>query len=475
VQRALLAEQDVWGNALIRSRAGPTYEGVRRYLTPLLLAGHVAADKGKLLTDSGVYYLPFGQPFGARGADSAALHVADGSQIVSERVDGRKLSVDVGVHGRERYGSCLARLASPSLYSGYLPILESRYTDAAGVRYDQESFAARVPQNHSLVSFVRLTVDTRPAAITGVQLRFTPSVAHLAAAGNRLVRGRSTYLFFGAGGRFDGSSVLYGAGGAKPRTVYLAWLNHPSPSAPFTLDQTSYERARRSSIDYWSRRLSEGATFVVPDKRVLDAERNLLIQNLELTWRYSLGNDYEEFEFPESVDGAEVMGAYGFQDLERAVLRTSLRKKLALYPNWEMGEKLLGSALHYRLFGDRSYIAEATPALDGYTANLGRQIAASRRGILHKEPYASDLPDSVYGLDSQAVVWQGLRAMAQVWSDTGHRSLTQRARSLAARLGAGLRASVRASARKLPDGSLFIPVKLLDDERPYGALTASRS
>jgi len=475
VDRALSAKRDVWGNALLRSAGGPTYEGVRRYLKPLLLAGHAAGNKGKLLTDSGVYYLAFGQPLGAQGAGSVALHVADGSQIVSERVDGPRLSVGVGKGGRERYGSCRSRMAPPRLSAGYLPMLETRYRDSAGVRYEQESFVARVPQTHSLVSFVRLTVDAQPATATGVQVRFTPSVAALALAQNRLVHGKDTYLFFGAGGHFDGSSVVYSTEGSTPRSLYVAWLDHPSPSAPFTLDQTSYERARRSSIDYWSRRLSQGTTFVVPDKRVLDAERNLLIQNLEMTWRYSLGNDYEEFEFPESIDGAEVMGAYGFQDVERAILRTSLRKKLALYPNWEMGEKLLGSALYYRLFGDGSYIAEATPALGGYTANLGRQIAASRRGILHKERYASDLPDSVYGLDSQAVVWQGLRAMAQVWRDTRHRALAQRARSLAARLGAGLRAGVRASARKLPDGSLFIPVKLLDDERPYGALTASRS
>jgi hypothetical protein len=35
-----------------------------------------------------------------------------------------------------------------------------------------------------------------------------------------------------------------------------------------------------------------------------------LVQNLELTWRYSVGNAYGEFSFPESVDGAEVMAEY---------------------------------------------------------------------------------------------------------------------------------------------------------------------
>ena len=34
----------------------------------------------------------------------------------------------------------------------------------------------------------------------------------------------------------------------------------------------------------------------------MDAQRALLIQNLGLTWRYSIGNPYEQFSFPEGVD-----------------------------------------------------------------------------------------------------------------------------------------------------------------------------
>ena len=55
----------------------------------------------------------------ARGAGRAALHVADGSQILSRRVGGRALTVGVGARRRERYGSCLSRLAPPRLADGY--------------------------------------------------------------------------------------------------------------------------------------------------------------------------------------------------------------------------------------------------------------------------------------------------------------------------------------------------------------------
>jgi len=471
VAHALRAGRDLWGEELLAAPDGPTYDAARAYLKPLLLA---KAPQRRPLTDSGVYYLPFAQPAGAEDADSVALHVADGSQILSQRIGGRALAVGVGAAGRERYGSCLARLGIPSLARGYLPILDTRYVDASGVRYEQQSFVARIPETVSLVSFVRLRADTRHAAGASAELRLTPSVVGLAAAGNRLVRGAAAYLLFSTGGTFDGRSVGYPVSPGTVRTIYAAWIADPAPTREFELDDSAFEAARRSTVAYWEQRLSEGADFVVPERRVLDAERSLLVQNLVLTWWYSVGNPYEEFSFPESVDVAQVMGAFGFGEVSRAILRTSLHRRPTPYPNWKMGEKLVGAALYFRLFRDRSYVAEVTPVLRRYVDALARQITAGS-GMLAQERFSSDIPDSVYGLHSQAVVWQGLHAMGAVWSQTGRGSLAARCVGLAARLEAGLREAVRASARRLPDGSLFLPARLLDLEPAYDAVTASRS
>src|SRR5436853_3590538 len=76
VEAALRARRDVWGAQLLGSRSGPSYEGVQRYLQPLLLAGHLPRQPSRLLTASGVYYLPFTTPSGASGAGAVALHVA---------------------------------------------------------------------------------------------------------------------------------------------------------------------------------------------------------------------------------------------------------------------------------------------------------------------------------------------------------------------------------------------------------------
>ena len=125
------------------------------------------------------------------------------SEIISRHAHGRHLTVAVGRGGRERYGSCLARLQLPTLADGYLPILETTYADRDGVRYTQESFATRVPQTHSLVSFVKVTADARLSRTSVVRLRFTPSVPGLQSDGSRLQRNGRTYLFYSEGATYS--------------------------------------------------------------------------------------------------------------------------------------------------------------------------------------------------------------------------------------------------------------------------------
>jgi pimeloyl-ACP methyl ester carboxylesterase len=459
VVRALSTRHDVWGNALLNAPDGPSYEAARRLLPPLLYA---RAPGKRALTESGVYYLPFGQPLGARGAGSVALHVADGSQVIAERVGGRRLTILVGAKGRERYGSCLARLGPARLAAGWQPILSTTYTDASRVRYRQESFATQASETGSLVSFIRLDVDARRSSVKFVQLRLRPSVPRL-----------RQVLAFSRGGAVKRSVLTYRIRRGTTRTIYLAWINYPGRRG-LAVDAARYDRARRAVGAYWSARLREGTQIVVPERRVNDAYRNLLVQNLLLTWRYSIGNPYEQFSFPEGVDVAEVMGELGYAAVARSIMRTSLTRKDVPYPNWKMGKRLVGSALHYRLTRDRSYIDGATPALRRYVDELGRQIGSSGTGLLGRERYSSDIDEQVLGLHSQATVWQGLRAMSRVWAETGNAELARRCETLAGQLEDGLRRAVASSQRRLDDGSLFIPARLLDREPAYGSLTEAR-
>src|SRR5438046_1849728 len=172
VEQAVASNTDLWGAQLLRAPGGPTLAGARRFLAPL--SG--AVQWGAPLTAGGSYYLAFSFPFTSYGSTVYALHVADGSEIITRRVEGASLIVNVG-DGTERYGSCVSRLRPARLADGYLPILQTSYTDAGGVRYRPESFVGRAYGKkygaRSVISFVRLDVDARHAA-RGATVRLVP-------------------------------------------------------------------------------------------------------------------------------------------------------------------------------------------------------------------------------------------------------------------------------------------------------------
>jgi hypothetical protein len=449
VEAALESRRDVWGDQLLGSRGGPTLVGARSRLAPLLYARSAGRQP---LTPSGVYYVPFGEPEGPLGAGTVALHVADGSEVISQRVGGPALEVSVG---GERYGSCLARLAPARLANGWLPILQTRYG-----AYAQESFAARIPETKSLVSFVQVSGPG--------EIRLTPTVHGLRRSGDRLVRGAQTYAVFGAGGSWNGTSLVFHGG-----TAYAAWLDPAAPTRPWQLDASRYRDARQSVDRYWRARLAQGASFEVPESEVMDAERALLVQNLELSWRYSIGNAYEEASFPESLDQAQVMAELGFLPVGEAVFRVAMTRRETPYPGWTMGEKLLAAAVCDRLSGDHRFLAGATPTLAGYVRALARRQQAS--GLLAPEQFSSDIKDSVYGLHGQAVAWEGLVAIASAWRSAGHPGYAEKAERVAARLAPGLRRAVARSQRRLGDCSLFLPMDLDAGEKPYDTVTESRA
>ena len=399
-------------------------------------------------------------PAGPQGAGSVALHVADGSQIVSERVGGPSLTVDVG---GERFGSCLRRLTPARLAGGWLPILETRYRGRS-----QESFAARVPEVGTLVSFVRVTGRG--------EIGFTPSVAGLRRRGNRLVRAGRTYATFSAGARWNGRSLVYAAAPA-----YVAWLDHPAAGAAFVLDAARYAEARSAVAGFWRRQLAEGAQLVVPEPRVMNAERALLVQNLALSWRYSIGNPYEEFSFPESLDGAQVLAELGFVDVARTIVRASLTRRPTPYPSWKQGEKLLAAATVVRLSGDRELLTRLTPTL----ARLRRLARAEARPRRPARGGALLLGHPRLGAGAA-------RAGGRLAGPVGNRGRVGGVRPAApgprgragSRSGSrsGLRRAVRASERRLPDGSLFLPMRLtrrraavrVGDRVPRGELLEPR-
>jgi hypothetical protein len=240
------------------------------------------------------------------------------------------------------------------------------------------------------------------------------------------------------------------------------------------IDPNDYEVARSEVSSFWQRSLAEIPSYDVPERRVVAAERALLIEELEMTWRYSVGNAYEELSFAEALDVAQVMAEFGSGDVARQILRYTLRQLPARFTTWRAGERLVAGAQYFRLYHDVRYVAEETPGLSAAVDRIAREVATSSTGLLPRERYSSDIADEVYSLHGQTLVWQGLLAMSRVWAQTGHPRLAERSRNAAVNLERGLRRAVRASQRRLPDGSLFVPAALLDGQSPFGRVTASR-
>lgn len=436
--------RDVWGAQLEHN---PTLTAAQKKLPPILFATQRAH---RPLTASHVYYLAFSYPMGVDAPQTFALHVADGSQIISRFAIGPSLTIDVGRTGHERYGSCLARATLATLASGYLPILETSYTDADGVQYDQESFAGRIGGARSIVSFVKLDVDARQAK-TGAVVRL------VATDPTRLVA--------------DQDVIRVPAG--TTQTIYAAWVHDVPLLKPIHANAYTYERARTAVVDYWDNRLAEGMQLQVPDDDVMDAEKAILVQQLTQGWRYSVGNDYEELSYAEAVDTADVMAEYGYRVAAEGILRLSLQRLPDRFSSLRAGLRLLAEAAYFQLYHDRTFVDADAPQMSLVLDLLkARQMPG---GLLAPEPLSTDLGGAVNGLPEQVAAWEGLLAAGRVWALTGNHALAAKANAIVLKLEPALRAAVRSHEVRLADGSLFVPDTLDGKTKAYKLITLTRA
>ena len=239
IERAVASGPDLWGSRLLASRSGPTLAAAERFLAPLLLA----TQRGQRpLTPSGFYYVPLSFGFSSYGPAVFALHVADGSEIITRHVGGPSLTFYVG-NGRERYGSCTARLHPARLAEGYLPIVQTSYVDANGVSYRQESFVGRAYGARSVVSFVKLDVDATTAR-SGATVRLVPWKLLAHSAPDRLAYRGGTRLIVSDGAEFVDGVVRYRVPRGGVATIYAEWLNGPSEAKTLRADAPTYDAAQ---------------------------------------------------------------------------------------------------------------------------------------------------------------------------------------------------------------------------------------
>ncbi len=468
-------KRDVWGEALMALPEGPTYENIKDYLKPLMLCG-------TFLTDSGIYYIPMGRPESLAGGGRVALHAADGSQIISEYYNRERITLYVGKEGRERYGLSLKRLTGPSLLDRYLPVLVTSYEDAGGVRYMQESFSDYLKETDALVSFIKLTAKNSDSVKTSIKIQFTMSddnvVLHEKDT-NRLEKDQKAYLLFSGTAKYTSPRLTYDIilDPSNEKTIYIVKLLKPSDCLHFVPDENIHENAKKGMISYWNKRLDSNACFDVPEERVMKAMKNLLIQNLYMGWRYSVGNAYETFYSPESSDMAATLGMYGYLAEQKAVLceLIPMMKPNQAYANWELGEKLSHAAQYYFMTRDTSLVEKNIQKYEQMIENIKEQIDQSDIGLLSKQHFSGDISDPSYYFHHQAVVWKGLNDMAFVFDSMGEKKLNTICLEYASKLKDALTKAVEKSEVELEDGTLFIPSELLGNQtKVFDPITETR-
>jgi len=262
----------------------------------------------------------------------------------------------------------------------------------------------------------------------------------------------------------------------QPATVYLVRLNQVGQAGEIVADVDGYATARASVVKYWDDRLARGARFEVPEQEVMKARRGLLVQNLNMGKWYSVGNFYQT-TYTEQYNALKTLGEFGFPDRERKLneqLMDFTQNGRKGFDTLFMGIKMWAAANYYRRTGDKAFIDKHTPTFAGWSETFAAQIAADPNSLLQKEQWAGDVGGPSYALSyNQGYGFAGLRDVVHVWSVSGHEDLARQYAPLVERFAESLRGAIERSEVTLPDGSMFLPARLLEDGKPYDPVTGT--
>lgn len=456
INDALHELRDVWGEEMIAS-GGATYEKMQGYLRPLFYSAGI-----RTWEEQGVHNILFAQENGVK-----PLYVAlcDGSRIALNRYDSTNdMTLYVGATGSDVFGSDLSRLDGPRLGGGFYPILQTAYVSQEGVRYEQQSFATFVPCVNSLVAMTRITV------CSPVDCAQTLRIVHGADA-------QQDHVAFSEGSMFGRvfMTQLY-LEAERPHTLYYFWSPDQSIREIVKADAETYDRGMNRWKEYWNAALERGSVFNVPEQKVMDSQRNLLIQNLVLRHRYSLGNGaYDEDVFhPETGDAATTLLQYGYAPEARQTLESLYGFQLRSYYFWEKGERLAHGAEYYDFTRDDYFLNKWFTEYQSYLDDFVNAIKLDPRGMLTPQALSSDISSDEYYTHSQTVAWRGMRDAAKMLEARGLLK-NKEVPEYVQRLRDSIEVAVDRSIIDVGDGTLFLPVILYDKKREvYTPITQTR-
>jgi hypothetical protein len=476
------ARSDVWGELAMRQPNGASYEFFESLLPP---PRYVHAD---------FRYYPL--VMSAPGARTKARLISNGSGVNLR--GGSRSWKDVGTPvvfrvgpDEFQFGGLRDRLSLPRPAEGWLPIYEITYrhpypVQAEGsVPIDQKP-GAREAEVYRLEAFVSTEPSTADRAV--VFVRFS-----LAAGANGIV---TVQIDPPAQARFVSSQIVDGQGNPvvwvdrawkwerqgvhaslKPGdAATLAIATGPLAAGALAFDDQSYVRHRSDTVRKWKEIIGHAMHVDVPEARVNDAWRNLLVQNFILLhgerMLYSAGNQYEALYEAEGSDAALAMLSWGFEDDARRMfvpLFDFTRKGLEHH---QAGLKLHDIARCWWQTRDRAWLEAMRPRWEKEIRRL-LDHRAGPDGLLPKERYCGDIATPVHSLSVESKAWRALRDLPPVLRALGDETLAGEVARAEADVKPRVLAAVNRSLRRETTPP-FIPNALLADEHLHDPITATR-
>jgi hypothetical protein len=475
--------RDVWGEAAMAQPNGASYEFFEHLLPP---PRYVNAD-----------FRHYPIVLSAPNARTKARLISNGSGVNlrggarSWNDNGAPVTFRVGPD-EFLFGALRERLSEPTLAEGFLPIVEIRYMHPTPFQsggniplaqsrnqptpeiYRLESFAGTdaALAEHAVV-FAKFSLAQGTNGVVAVQV---DSRAPLRFESGRLVDADGAVLaYFDNRWRWERQRAVARLNANQVAT--LAIPTRPLPdSSEFSFTANSYATNRDACAQTWRGVLEEGMNVEVPEARVNDAWRHLLIQNFQLLngdrIHYSAGNQYDKLYEAEGSDAALAMMSWGYEaDMRRMIppLLDFTRKGLEYH---QAGHKIDDICRYYWQTRDAAFVQAMRPR---WEAEVTRILAGrtNEHGLFPKEQYCGDISTSVYSLNSNAKCWAALRDISAVLRDLGERDNARELAEAAAGFRKNILAALDKSIRRETDPP-FIPIALLFDEGLHDPITATR-
>lgn len=460
------SQEDLLGHAALRLPDGPSYEYFAEAMPPLRYVNTAFRHYPIVLA--------------APRQECKARLVSNGSAINAAAGGNAWKDVGIPVHFRvgaenRPFGDDLTLLEGPHLLDGHLPIVDMTYRDGDSV-YRQETFASTDPAlAKSGVVFVRFTLTS---GTTGSVSAFVDSKTPLRFVNRQLsTEQQCVAVLAGTGWEWDPISRSLTTRLSRDAQGLLAVFTAPAPArgVASALSQGMYRKQRQRCETEWRKLLGRGVDLHVPETIVNNAWRTVLGANFSIvsgnTVNYSAGNDYE-CEY--ITEGSRTVGAFllfGFVREAKPMLLSLLDHSIPSHQYAVTGWKLRALAQYYWLTRDAAFFREHRaswePLLPLILDHLDPQT-----GLTPKDFYASDIPQPVWNLKTNATCWRGLRDVAAVLREMGEPDPQLEARVQQYR--EAILDAVNKSVYRDFDPP-FVPNTLLDPvEKPYESLTASR-